>query len=72
MTSLDADGKANPTNVTRLSRALARYGTAVDEFSKDPETVEQVVFYQPGVGTETGQKVRGGKWIRCHNFLSGY
>lgn len=61
MTSLGVDGKANPTNITRLSRAIAHYGTADDEFSKNgPETVEQVVFYQPGVGTETGQKVRGG------------
>lgn len=63
MDSIDANIEANPTNITRLSRAIAHYGTAKDDFSPKGETVEQVVFYQPGVGTETGQQLRGGKSI---------
>jgi hypothetical protein len=74
-TSLGADGKSNPTNITRISRAIAHYGTAQDEFCENPnvpETVEQVVFYQPGVGTETGQKIRGGKSSPLNLYGSGY
>ena len=54
--SLQPDPKANPTNITRLSRALAHYATVGEK------SIEQIVFYQPGVGTETGQLLRGGSY----------
>ena len=54
--SLTPDPKANPTNVTRISRAIARHATVEEKL------IEQVVFYQPGVGTETGQLARGGAY----------
>ena len=76
--SLTPDPKANPTNVTRISRAIARYATVEEKL------IEQVVFYQPGVGTETGQLARGGAYglgvsanVRAayaffaHNYVKG-
>jgi uncharacterized protein (DUF2235 family) len=76
--SLTPDAKAKPTNITRLSRAIARYANVGDK------TIEQVVYYQPGVGTETGQLARGGAYglgvsanVRAayaffaHNYESG-
>lgn len=54
--SLIPNPQVNPSNITRLSRAIAHYATV------GQQTIEQVVFYQPGVGTETGQLMRGGAY----------
>lgn len=48
-----------PTNVIRLARALSPYAIVKDENGEERE-VEQVVYYQPGVGTGVGDKLRGG------------
>jgi uncharacterized protein (DUF2235 family) len=45
------DGKACQTNVTKVASAVA---------DVDPSGVEQLVFYQPGVGTSPGERLRGG------------
>jgi hypothetical protein len=56
--SLSGDQSAFPTNVTRLSRALSPNALITED--NEEREVEQVVFYQPGVGTQSGQKLRGG------------
>jgi hypothetical protein len=58
--SLSGDQSAFPTNVTRLSRALSPYALITED--NEEREVEQVIFYQPGVGTQSGQKLRGGNW----------
>jgi uncharacterized protein (DUF2235 family) len=44
------DGRACPTNVTKIAMAVA----------SDDDGTDQRVFYQPGVGTAVGERVRGG------------
>ncbi|KAF9885346.1 hypothetical protein FE257_012963 [Aspergillus nanangensis] len=73
------DLKAHPTNVTLISRALSPYGVG-----EDGSLIPQIVYYQPGVGTSLGDKLRGGIYgaglsahIRaaygflCHNWDEG-
>ncbi|EAU29538.1 predicted protein [Aspergillus terreus NIH2624] len=77
--STTASPDDHPTNVTRLSRALSPY--AVTDTGL---LIPQIVFYQPGVGTNLGDKLRGGLYgaglsahIRaaygflCHNWEEG-
>ena len=45
----------DPTNVIRFSRALNPYAIVNDE------KVSQIVHYIPGVGTQSGSFLRGGK-----------
>jgi uncharacterized protein (DUF2235 family) len=45
------DGIRVPTNVAKVALGLAR---------ADPAGVEQVLFYQQGVGTRPGERLRGG------------
>ncbi|KAF7595507.1 hypothetical protein BBP40_005843 [Aspergillus hancockii] len=76
--STNASAREFPSNVTRFSRALSPY--AVEKGEKIP----QIAFYQPGVGTSPGVKLRGGIYgaglsanIRaaygflCHNWEKG-
>src|SRR2546422_909704 len=44
-------GQSSPTNVTRLALAVA---------SSDAAGVEQRMFYHPGVGTKSSERLRGG------------
>ncbi|KAL5360109.1 hypothetical protein BJX96DRAFT_68279 [Aspergillus floccosus] len=77
--STTASAHAHSTNVTRLSRALSPYAV-----SESGTLIPQIVFYQPGVGTNLGDKLRGGLYgaglsahIRaaygflCHNWKEG-
>ncbi|KAI1618230.1 hypothetical protein EDD37DRAFT_259442 [Exophiala viscosa] len=52
---------AYPTNVARLSRAIAPVAVIKDKEGKEKE-VEQIIFYQPGVGTGTNDKLQGGAY----------
>lgn len=47
-----------PSNVTRLSRAVSQY--AIDEHGNE---VEQIVYYQKGVGTGLMDRMFGGKYV---------
>jgi hypothetical protein len=63
-----------PSNVTRIVRAISKYG-----FDNEGREVEQVVYYQKGVGTGLADRLYGGKncssgdrcrrvvadWFRC-------
>lgn len=51
--------KANPTNVTRFARALSKWVRIKKEDGTD-EDVEQIVYYQQGVGTGTLDRLIGG------------
>lgn len=62
--STNANPHEHPTNVTRLSRALSPYAV-----SQDGSLIQQIVFYQPGVGTNLGDKLRGGK--SYHQLVTG-
>jgi len=53
--SLTGRRNSFPTNVTRFSRALSKFG--VVKIDKVEYRVPQILFYQPGVGT-------GGFWDR--------
>lgn len=46
-----AEGRPSQTNVTKLATAVADH---------DGAGVPQVVYYQPGVGTSPGERLRGG------------
>lgn len=46
----ERDGKACPTNVTKVAMAVAPEG----------DGTAQLMFYQPGVGTAVGERLRGG------------
>lgn len=46
-----SDGKPCQTNVTKVAAAVA---------DVDPTGVAQLVYYQPGVGTTRGERLRGG------------
>ena len=46
-----ADGRATPTNVTKVAAAVAE---------SDSTGMEQLVYYQPGVGTTPWERIRGG------------
>lgn len=48
-----------PSNVTRFSRALSPFAT-VDANTSSEEIVEQIIYYQKGVGTGTLDRVVGG------------
>jgi len=50
-----------PTNVARFSRAISPVGLINDKDGQERE-VEQIVYYQPGVGTGIGDKYRGGAY----------
>lgn len=62
------DGKPCPTHVARIARALR---------TEDAAGVPQIIFYESGVGTQTGLKLRGGAlgrgvWaniLHCYRFL---
>ena len=51
------DGQPCPSNVTKVALGLAR---------DDGAGVEQRVYYQQGVGTQPGERLRGGALGRCH------
>src|SRR5687768_1794784 len=61
-------GKPCPTHVARVARALR---------TEDAEGRPQVIFYDPGVGTQSGLTLRGGAlgrgiWgnvLDCYRFL---
>jgi Uncharacterized alpha/beta hydrolase domain (DUF2235) len=61
------EASSYPTNVTRFSRALSQFGT------KDGKPVPQILYYQPGVGTGTGDKYTGGMSSQSifHGRISG-
>ncbi|KIX01688.1 uncharacterized protein Z518_09414 [Rhinocladiella mackenziei CBS 650.93] len=56
---LSAEKHTHPTNVARFSRAISPVAIIKDADGKEKES-EQIVFYQPGVGTGIGDKLRGG------------
>ncbi|RDW92717.1 T6SS phospholipase effector Tle1-like catalytic domain-containing protein [Aspergillus mulundensis] len=56
-----------PSNVTRLSRALSP--SAIVEENGVRREIPQIVYYQKGVGTGTGDKYFGGTVTQC-NFPS--
>ena len=75
------DWKKYPTNVTRFARALSA-STFIpyspprkDEHGKEKlEEVEQIVYYQKGVGTGIGDKILGGMQptrVQPHRTESG-
>lgn len=54
--STTAQALKYPTNVTRFSRALSPFGTG-----PNGEKIQQIIFYQPGVGTGFGSVLAGGE-----------
>ena len=46
-----ADGRVTPTNVTKVAAAVAE---------SDSTGMDQLVYYQPGVGTSPWERIRGG------------
>lgn len=58
-TSAAADDEY-PSNVTRFSRALKPYAVVRDPTTGNTEEVEQIVYYQKGVGTGALDSVLGG------------
>jgi uncharacterized protein (DUF2235 family) len=46
-----ADGRVTPTNVTKVAAAVAE---------SDSTGMDQLVYYQPGVGTTPWERIRGG------------
>ena len=64
-------GRACPTNVVKLHRGVAERGA---------DGVEQLAFYEPGVGTGRFDRLRGGMFgvglsanvKRCHAFLTDH
>lgn len=61
--STGANVNEHPTNVTRISRALSPYA-----IRPDGSLIPQIIFYQPGVGTSIGDKLRGGTSPSCAPF----
>jgi hypothetical protein len=49
-----------PSNVTRIVRALSKFG-----FDEEGREIEQVVYYQKGVGTGVTDRLYGGKNCNC-------
>jgi uncharacterized protein (DUF2235 family) len=62
------DGKASPTNVTKLARGISKH---------DASGIAQIPYYHEGVGTERLERIRGGAFglglsrhVRdCYRFL---
>src|ERR1700761_2989620 len=52
---LNVNTPSHPSNVARFARAISPVAIV------DGEEVEQIVYYQPGVGTGIGDQIRGGK-----------
>jgi uncharacterized protein (DUF2235 family) len=49
-----------PTNVARFSRAISPVAIVKDKDGTERE-VEQIIYYQPGVGTGVDDKLSGGE-----------
>ncbi|KAL6244512.1 hypothetical protein RBB50_008754 [Rhinocladiella similis] len=58
---LSGSRTAYPTNIARFARALSPVAVVKGEDGKEHE-VEQIVYYQPGVGTGLGDRYRGGAY----------
>ncbi|OAP63675.1 hypothetical protein AYL99_02902 [Fonsecaea erecta] len=56
---LNVSSPSHPTNIARFARAISPVAVVQDKDGVERE-VEQIVYYQPGVGSGIGDKIRGG------------
>jgi len=56
---LDVNTPSHPSNVARFARAISPTAIVKDKDNNESE-VEQIVYYQPGVGTGVADKLSGG------------
>ncbi|OAG45730.1 hypothetical protein AYO21_00366 [Fonsecaea monophora] len=56
---LNTSDPSHPTNIARFARAISPVALVKGQDGVERE-VEQIIYYQPGVGTGIGDRIRGG------------